>query len=97
LKFQVIGPPLLWGEVVLVAGLFGAVFDADLGAGFAAAFLALAGAAFFAGFFTAAFFAAFFATFFLATFIPLSPCPEMRCTFSAFQRAMRGLGITLRG
>src|SRR3982074_3183707 len=59
LKFQVMGPPLLWGEVVLVAGLFGAVFDADLGAGFAAAFLALAGAAFFAGFFTAAFFAAF--------------------------------------
>src|ERR1700704_617328 len=73
LKFQVIGPPLLRGEVVLAAGFFGAVFDTVLGAGFAAAFLA--GAAFFAGFFTAAFFAAFFATFFPAAFIPFLSMP----------------------
>ena len=82
LKFQVIGPPLLRGEVVFAAGCLGAVFlgadflGADfLGADLAAAFLALAGAAFFAGFLPAAFLAAFFATFFPATFIPLSPCP----------------------
>src|SRR6476646_8344867 len=77
LKFQVIGPPLLRGEVAFAAGFLAADFlGADfLGADLAAAFLALAGAAFFAGFFTAAFPAAFFATFFPATFIPLSPCP----------------------
>src|SRR6476469_8075545 len=100
LKFQVIGPPLLVGELVLAAGFLGAGFAAvlvaGLAAGFAIAFLALAGAAFFAGFFTAAFFAAFFATFFPATFIPLSPCPEIERTFSAFQCGMRGLGIARR-
>src|SRR5262245_17645032 len=61
LKFQVIGPPLLCGALVLLAAL--------LGAGFLAA--AFFGAAFFAGF-LAAFLAAFFATFFFAAFIPLS-------------------------
>src|SRR4029077_12165291 len=73
LKFQVMGPPLLLGEVVFAAGfleagfaaVLGALLAAVLAAGFAIAFLALAGAAFFAGF-LAAFFAAFFATFFLA-------------------------------
>src|SRR5882757_5620155 len=88
LKFQVMGPPLLLGEVVFAAGFLGAGFAAVLvvllvallAAGFAIAFLALAGAAFFAGF-LAAFFAAFFATFFLAAFIPFSPCPEIERTF----------------
>src|SRR3954453_14213435 len=96
LKFQVMGPPLLLGEVVFAAGFLGAGFAAVLvallAAGFAIAFLALAGAAFFAGFLTAAFFAAFFATFFPAAFIPFSPCPEIERTFSAFQRGMRAGG-----
>src|SRR6187401_1112191 len=70
LKFQVMGPPLLLGEVVFPAGFLGAGFAAVLVAGFAIAFLALTGAAFFAGFLTAAFIAAFFATFFPAAFIP---------------------------
>ena len=96
LKFQVMGPPLLLGEVVFAAGFLGAVLVAVLAADFAIAFLALAGAAFFAGF-VAAFLAAFFATFFPAAFIPLSPCPEIERTFSAFQSGMRGLRITLAG
>src|SRR3954453_22405057 len=87
LKFQVMGPPLLLGEVVFAAGF--------LGAGFAIAFLALARTAFFAGF-LAAFFAAFFATFFLAAFIPFSPCPEIERTFSAFQRGGRDGGQGMR-
>src|SRR4051795_565317 len=78
LKFQVMGPPLLLGEVVFAAGFLDAGF---LAAGFAialaATFLALAGAAFFTVTFLAAFLAAFFATFFLAAFIPFSPCPEI--------------------
>src|SRR6186713_1539570 len=81
LKFQVIGPPLLVGELVLAAGFLGAGFAAvlvtGLAAGFAIAFLALARAAFFAGFFPAA-------------LIPFSPCPEIERTFSAFQRGGRG-------
>src|SRR3954453_8757205 len=104
LKFQVMGPPLLLGEVVFAAGFLGAGFAAVLvallvallAAGFAIAFLALAGAAFFAGFLTAAFFAAFFATFFLAAFIPFSPCPEIERTFSAFQRGGRDGGQRMR-
>ena len=63
LKFQVIGPPLLCGTLVLLA--------AFLGAGFLAA--AFFGAAFFAGFWAAcldAFLAVFFATFFFAAVIP---------------------------
>src|SRR4051812_43328042 len=100
LKFQVMGPPLLLGQVVFAAGFLGAGFAAvlvaDLAAGFAIAFLGLAGAAFFAGFFTAAFFAAFFATFFLAAFIPFSPCPEIERTFSAFQRGGRDGGQGMR-
>src|SRR3954454_1448877 len=69
LKFQVMGPPLLLGEVVFAAGFLGAGFAAVL----VAVFLALVGAAFLAGFavtflaaFLVAFLAAFFATFFLA-------------------------------
>src|SRR4051812_22425942 len=100
LKFQVMGPPLLLGEVVFAAGFLGAGFAAVLlallVAGLAAAFLALAGAALFARFFTvtflAAFLAAFFATFFLAAFIPFSPCPEIERTFSAFQGGGRDGG-----
>src|SRR5712691_7967227 len=67
LKFQVIGPPLLFGDadlaallaVVLVAGFFAAAF---FGAAFFAGFLAAA--------FLTAFLAVFLATFFLAAFIP---------------------------
>src|SRR3984893_11710942 len=51
LKFQVIGPPLLCGDVVLDAAFFGAAF---LGAGFLAAAFFF-GAVFFAGFLAAAF------------------------------------------
>src|SRR5882757_9418964 len=63
LKFQLIGPPLLFGDVVL-AIFAGAVF---LGAAFFGA--AFFGPAFFAGFSAAAFLATFLATFFLAAFI----------------------------
>src|SRR6201990_1002651 len=84
LKFQVMGPPLLLGEVVFAAGFLGAGFLALVGgaflAGFAVTFLAA---------FLVAFLAAFFATFFLAAFIPFSPCPEIERTFSAFQRGER--------
>src|SRR3954462_1250867 len=74
LKFQVMGPPLLLGEVVFAAGFLGADFAAVLlallvavlAAGFAIAFLALAGAAVFAGFFAVTFLAAFLAAFFAA-------------------------------
>src|SRR5712691_5237909 len=56
LKFQVIGPPLLFGAPLVTAAFFGAGFLA---------------AAFFATFFDTAFFAVFFfAAFFFATFIP---------------------------
>src|SRR5258708_11463241 len=64
LKFHVIGPPLLCGDVVLGAVGFGAAFlgAAFLGAGFL-------DAVFFSAAFFAGFLAAFFATFFLAAFI----------------------------
>src|SRR5690348_4293464 len=95
LKFQVMGPPLLLGEVVFAVVFFGAGLEAA-----AIAFLGMAGAALFAGFFTetslAAFLAAFFATFFPAAFIPFSPCPEIERTFSAFQRAARDGGQGMR-